>query len=142
METEHIVIFDGSAPATSKEKPDNVLVSVANKEKMLFQQVVPFTSNDTQQLLESFTAMMADRGLKKENLKGVAVIHGSERFTVSRLVTVIANGLSWSLHIPAQAYDEMPELQQIWTDLEEKEYDGTLIDPHYAKEPTINMKTK
>lgn len=54
-------------------------------------------------LAAAFFGLLAKNGLKLEALSGVAVVVGQGRFTATRVATVTANTLAYSLKIPVAA---------------------------------------
>ncbi|MFH1426110.1 MAG: hypothetical protein ABIG66_01615 [Candidatus Kerfeldbacteria bacterium] len=130
MDTKPILILDSSSDS---DDVDLRLVS-GQEEKPLA--TVLFDSNDTQLLLQTLDHALANEDLRPEALAGIAVIQGTPRFTVTRLVAVIANTMSWCAGIPLVSFTEPPTVQQLHAELQQNSVSA--ITPEYAQDPTIN----
>ncbi|HLD21262.1 MAG TPA: hypothetical protein VJB65_00005 [Patescibacteria group bacterium] len=140
MKQEVIFSFDTSIGS------DQVQIELCNETMILARTTIHFTSTDTQSLLKESMQLLQSHSCTPQNLVGVAVIFGTSRFTVARLCAVIANALSWSLHVPALSYVTPPAISTLWDNMHQqaKEHAQSsnpypLIDPHYTKEPNITL---
>lgn len=96
---------------------------------------VPFTSNDSQQLVQQTVDALQQHGQALSECEGIVVMQGAPRFTVARLVTVVANALSWSMHIPVAQTEIRPSYIKAQELLHTAE---PFIHAQYSAEPTIS----
>jgi len=119
---------------------DGIAVECITRDRTLAQAQVIFSSEKSQHLLAEIQAVCVAAQKTVQDLLGVAVIYGGERFTVSRMGIVTANALAWSQKIPICGFTAgtLPSTQQI-VDAVIGTLPGVPLEPQYSKEPNITL---
>lgn len=130
-----ITIFDNSVA------DDVVEIHLLDNNSKLDSVSVPFLPGESQSLLNEFMQLLERNRLSSQDLIGVAVVQGAERFTVARLTPVIANALAWSMHIPILSFGELPDFDTLKEQLQSQQgqTSADVVQPRYAQEPSITI---
>ena len=99
---------------------------------------VVFSSEDSQSLLRVLQELLAQQQCSFDALAGVVVVPGDARFTVSRLVAVVANTVAWSMHIPVVVARHAPTDASAALELVQHGTRSTPVAPQYSKDPRIS----
>lgn len=103
---------------------------------------VMLSKSDSQSLLIRLVQFLDAHQSAVDALTGLIVVPGDSRFTISRLVAVIANAAAWSASIPVVQSAEMPAdaaaaFHAISQNPPANVTPLTLLAPQYSKEPRI-----
>lgn len=103
---------------------------------------VMLSKNDSQSLLNRLIQFLDAHQSAVDALTGLIVVPGDSRFTISRLVAVIANAAAWSASIPVVQSVDLPAdaaaaFQVVSQAPPANVTPLTLLAPQYSKEPRI-----
>jgi tRNA A37 threonylcarbamoyladenosine modification protein TsaB len=127
-----ILVFDCSAVT------DAIVLECLANDQSLARDTVAFSSEQSQHLLSSVQQVCATAHVSFNELAGIALIYGGERFTVSRLGAVTANALAWSQQIPVCGFESRVPAEDMLRAFNEV-VPGTPVIPRYSKEPNITI---
>lgn len=131
MNTPLGVLLDASAGN------DTVVVSLVRGQQMVGQRIVAFTANETQALLPELVDLLIEQQFDLHMVQRVAVVPGTNRFTVARLTAVMANGIGWSNQVPVRIVQSAAAAKD-FLDADSSAESFVPVEAEYAKAPTIN----
>ena len=90
-------------------------------------------------LLENIDILFKKHHFKLGDLKGVAVVVGKGRFTLTRIAVTVANTLAYAMRIPVAAIVDSPK---DWLNKLSSQPIGRYVSAQYSAEPNIGKQKK
>ena len=122
-----------------------VFIDNSNREEVSFSYCLDdgwkeksFEVKDYKPLLYYFDKLLKNTKQKKEDLKGIAVLIGVGGFTSTRVATITANTLGFSLGIPVLAVNKV-DVKNLEQRIKKVKI-GQYISATYSGEPNIGVK--